>query len=202
MKKVEKSLGALMLNFLQNMENYYSILTEMHRLVQQGIDKRELLLEMSFCPENGKCAPALRDPPEFKVAQTRHYFEGSRPQEPNWFGKGRDCYEGCLLPWLQDLKGHYQAITNDALLVIARSPTQEMMIRPVLLVANGVSKFSSQTLDAFDRATRGDMSELESVFGTDHDITLFIKAKLARQTGSDIESVTDALAEIKASDNK
>lgn len=56
------------------------------------IDKQELVLELDFFATEGS-APALREPPEFKVGITKRYFEGDRPEEPDWFYKGTEVYE-------------------------------------------------------------------------------------------------------------
>lgn len=172
-------------NFVQNKENYYSIMKEILRHSKGGINKKELLLELDFCRSmNGTIAPALREPPEFKVAQARRYFEGSRRAEPDWFGKGTPAYKKCITPWLHDLKTQYQSLTDDHLLIIARAPDQYastvMLINSFKTIqrATGVSKYSSQALDAFDGATNGDVSTLDSVFGKNEDITLFLKSKV------------------------
>jgi len=177
-------------NFVLVEENYYSIMKEILRLSKKGIDKKELLLELDFGPSrDGTVAPALREPPKFKVARAPRYFEGSRKDEPDWFGKGTPAYKACITPWLHDLKTQFQTLTDDHLFVISRGPHPQvgsiMLITPLNATkATGVSKYSSQTLDAIDRAINGgNVSALERALGEDDPLTVFLKSKIEKELG-------------------
>jgi hypothetical protein len=55
---------------------------------ESGLNKSELLLELDFNSNDDEgIAPTLQDPPNFKIAESRGYFERSRPIEPDWFYK-------------------------------------------------------------------------------------------------------------------
>jgi len=151
-KKKGQNLQQMVVSFMDDLSNCYSISKEMVRFLRQGIHPNELLVELSFCPEKGMAAPALRDQPVFKVAQTRHYLEGSRPEEPDWFGKGQPCYRGCLNPVLIDLKNTYQKQSDGICLIFARAPTQSMRLFQIQSIdpVRGVQKWSKQAMEAFD----------------------------------------------------
>lgn len=143
--------------------HYYDYMKEFDRIMREKkIGKLELLLELDLYADEQGSAPALRTPPEFKVGITRRYLEGTRPEEPDWFGKGTnvDRVRACV----QD---QYQRMTSDHLFVIARYPngsTGLYWLRPVS-PTTGIALFSDEAMDAFSRALRDDDSRLGQVYG-------------------------------------
>ena len=60
-------------------DNYFDIMKEVERITRDGtVDKKDLVLEIDFFAVQGS-APALKDPPEFKLGITHRYLEGTRP---------------------------------------------------------------------------------------------------------------------------
>lgn len=170
--KIHRFSEQSVLDFIQN--NYVSILREIVNVSKEtGLKKRELLLELDFYDscKNGKGAPALQDPPKFKIAATKGYLEGSRPNEPDWFYKHEDkkCYEsnvGLIVKGLQDA---YDRLTDKHLLVYARPPSGENcgFYRMQLQAPNTFKQmFSQQTIDAAIKAIDDDdFGPLSSIFG-------------------------------------
>ena len=65
-------------------------------------------MEINFVPDINGCVPALRTLTEFKVKNASGYFEGTRPNEPDWFYRGEDpkVYEENITGIVADLKDH------------------------------------------------------------------------------------------------
>jgi len=152
--------------------NYYDIMKEIIRLTQaESIDKQEVVLELDFYANEGS-APALREPPEFKVGITKRYLEGDRPDEPDWFYKGDDTYyEKNVSAFLAGTTDHYQRMTKNHLLTVTRYASGSSGVYRLMLlssVENGTPLFSDEAYDAFDRAMKDDDSRLEEVFGDNH----------------------------------
>lgn len=88
---------------------------------ETGLKKMDLLLELDFAPDSSGTAPALRHPPEFSVKETRGYYEGSRPNEPDWFYKGhKEVYKKNIKASTDALKDHHGRMTEDHLLCLVR----------------------------------------------------------------------------------
>lgn len=149
------------------MDNYYDIMKEYIRVCEaEDVDKQELVLELDFRAKEGS-APALRDPPEFKVGITSRYLRGDCPDESSWFPQGSDEHEknSGLLACLND---HYRRMTSNHLLTLSRyaSGTINVSRLSVTPNVNAVSLFSDDAFDAFSRALRNDDSRLDEVFGS------------------------------------
>ena len=145
---------------------YYEIVCAMIRKMRMdNMDKKELILELDFY---GASAPALKERPEFKVGMARRYFEGSRPDEPDWFGKGTDFYEENIEGWLAALRDQYNDTTPNHLLVLAREPGGNSGMYSVNLVSDETTMtplFSDEAVDAFERAVMyGDDSRLAGIY--------------------------------------
>ena len=76
-----------------------------------NLTKSDVLLELDFMPDESGTAPALQTPvPNFKVKASRDYFEGERPNEPDWFHKHDDeqVYKSNVEKIVPCLKDHYE----------------------------------------------------------------------------------------------
>ena len=117
------------MNFSQR--NYAKIMKQFVKISNEtGFNKSELFLEVDFMPNkfgNG-IVPALQNPPEFKVASTRDYLEGSRPNEPDWFFKTsknkqeRDLYQKGVHQIIKILQDMYGRMTKNHILCLVRFP--------------------------------------------------------------------------------
>ena len=87
-----------------------------------GLKKGELLLELDFVPDKNGRIPALQNPPDFKIKESRGYFEGARPNEPDWFYKKQDAevYQRNIKPIVAAIKDHYNRLTPSHLLCFVR----------------------------------------------------------------------------------
>ena len=82
-KTYENSQQAL-LNFAQ--KNYADIMERLVKFCEQsGLSKKETVLEIDFQSNDNGVVPAAAG--QFKVGNARLYFEGDRPEEPDWFYK-------------------------------------------------------------------------------------------------------------------
>jgi hypothetical protein len=81
-----------------------------------NLAKSEVLLELDFLPDkDGGSPPALRSPvPDFKVKASRGYFEGERPNEPDWFYKHDDeeTYNKNMKSIIPGLKDYFNRVTE------------------------------------------------------------------------------------------
>ena len=76
-----------------------------------NLTKSDVLLELDFMPDESGTAPALQTPvPNFKVKASRGYFEGERPNEPDWYHKHDDeqVYKSNVEKVLPGLKDRYE----------------------------------------------------------------------------------------------
>ena len=86
-----------------------------------GLSKSDVLLEIDFVPDESGSAPALKYPPEFKVKDTHGYIEGSRPNEPDWFGKSEDVNEyNKVKSLVAGLREQHERMTENNLLCYVR----------------------------------------------------------------------------------
>jgi len=151
MEKVAGGMQQTIMGFINR--NYYNILKEVIAVIdREKVDKKELVLELNFHAEDGS-APALKDPPEFKVGLTRRYLDGSRPDEPDWFYKGDCVYEKNVAGWRAGLEDHYKRMTSNHLLTTARYPSADSGVYRVQLTSEATGKhlFSDEALNAFRR---------------------------------------------------
>ena len=108
-------------------DNYAFILKEIvHVSRETGKGKNELLLELDFHSSSmsNDVAPALKNPPQFKVADSKGYFRGDRPNEPDWFFKKEDkkCYKSNMKSLIKIMEDTYNRLTDDHLMLIVRNP--------------------------------------------------------------------------------
>lgn len=157
--------------FVQN--NYFTVLKEIVKVSSEtGKSKGDLLLELDFydASKNGRGAPALQTPPQFKIADSKGYFEGSRPNEPDWFYKSidRKCYEGNVTGYVKGMKDTYNRLTDHHLFVLVRPPSEGMGVYRLQLQSPTTKNhmFSQQTIDAATKAIQDeDFGPLSSLFG-------------------------------------
>ena len=154
-------------------KNFVPIMKEIVRVTgETGLPKREILLEMDFAtpPQRGGLAPALRDPVEFKVAPARGYFEGDRPDEPDWFYKGQDraCYERNVKAIVPVLKETFERLQDQHLLAFVRSPSGGGGCYRITLQSEETMNplFGQKTVDACRSAIEDeDFSDLMDIVG-------------------------------------
>jgi hypothetical protein len=158
---------------------------------ETGVKKSELLLELDFMPDdNGTNAPALREPPEFKIGEARGYFEGSRPNEPDWFYKKEDkhAYEVNVNNVVSTVKDHFGRMTENHVLVLVRYPGGHACYRLQLQEDNGLQMFSDLALDAFRSAINDeDFGPLSRIF--DESQVRHFKKKFGMPCDSDLDQV-------------
>jgi len=160
------------LSFVKN--NYCSIMKEIVKVTDEtGKTKGDLLLEIDFAtpPGHSGMAPAFKSPPEFTIALAKDYFEGSRPNEPDWFYKNEDrgTYQRNVDNVFRVLKDTYGRLTDDHLLGFIRSPTGDSGCYR-LAFATPIKKqmFSEEAVVASRKAIQDeDFAHLESIFGED-----------------------------------
>jgi hypothetical protein len=101
------------LSFCQ--ENLYQLLVEAYRKTKHyDVKKSELVLEIDFCDK----ATGLHG--EFKIGLTKNYFDGNRPDEPDWFYKKEEVYERNIQGWVMGLRDHYRRVIKYHRLVTCR----------------------------------------------------------------------------------
>lgn len=145
------------LNFARN--NYVDIMVELVSVCDStSLNKGELLLELDFVPSKNGKTPALQDPPVFKIAASRGYFEGSRPNEPNWFYKKEDpkIYQENVKGVAFAIKDQFSRLPPSHLLCLIRYPGGVSCYKISLMGTNGTHLFSDQTVDAFRSAIDDD----------------------------------------------
>jgi len=183
--------------FVEN--NYITILKEIVKVSSEtGKGKGDLLLELDFFDscENGRAAPALQTPPQFKIAESKGYFEGSRPNEPDWFYKSidRKCYEHNIPMYVKSLADTYNRLTDVHLLVLVRPPGNEGVGVYRMQLQSPTTKnhmFSQQTIDAATKAIRQkDFGPLSALFGEGSDDTRRLRRALgAPPDAADLNAV-------------
>mmetsp|Transcript_14247 Transcript_14247/g.16143 ORF Transcript_14247/g.16143 Transcript_14247/m.16143 type:complete len:489 (-) Transcript_14247:583-2049(-) len=147
LSSAKKSENALLMSFL---DKYRMTLGKAFadKMKETGLDMSELLLELNFYAGfdgTGLCtAPSLRDPPEFKIGITKRYFEGDRPDEPDWFRKSDYCppefLEERRESTIANLVEMYKKITSGQYLVFVMQPTG-----PDCMIMMTVKKDGTQT---------------------------------------------------------
>ena len=149
-KKTDATQHSLM-NFAK--ANYAEIMQEIVEVCDEHhLTKGDVLLEVDDMPDDSGLAPALQVPAEFTVARSRGYFEGSRPNEPDWFYKHVDSsvYKSNVKNVIAALKDTYQRLTPDHLLVLMRYSGNVSVSRLQLsdFEGKGAEMFSDKTVDA------------------------------------------------------
>jgi hypothetical protein len=157
------------LNFAQT--NYADIMEGLIECCDEtGLKKEEVLVEIDFSPNEDGTIPALCDPPEFIVNDARGYFEGSRPNEPDWFGKNEDdvmYYKKTIDGFLGKIKETFEKMTSNHLLCAVRYPGGVTVLRLLLQAGQGSGSqmFSDQAMDAYRRALEDqDFGPLSRIF--------------------------------------
>jgi hypothetical protein len=153
------------------LNNYASILREIVEASSEtGLDKCDLLLELDFYNSDNDVAPALRSPPEFEVADSKGYFEGDRPNEPDWFRKNEDkvAYKKNISSFTKVLKDTYNRLTDNHLLLVVRNPDGNAGCYRFNLQSSMTrcQMFSQEVVSAASKALYDDNFEpLTSLFG-------------------------------------
>lgn len=158
-------------------DNYLEILDEIIKVMDEtGLPKEELLLEVTFAPDRAGLVPALKTPAEFSIKDTRGYFEGTRPNEPDWFLKREDpgSYEGYITGILSGLKDQYSRMTPNNLLCLARFPDSCTALRLTLQFPQKKSQmFANTTIHAYRTALdEGDFGPMSRIFDDNHMVWL------------------------------
>ena len=102
-------------------ENHYYIKAELDRVTRQrNVKVQEVCLELDFMVCDG-VAPALKDPPEFKIKLVNDLTEGKRQTEPAWFEALRENgYESQIQGQLKKIQSYSEVMSDGELLVIGR----------------------------------------------------------------------------------
>ena len=135
-----------------------------------GLKKADLLLELDFLPDDNDSAPALRTPPEFKIKEARGCFEGSRPNEPDWFYKNedKDIYKTCIKNVMPGLKDNFERMPDNYMLGFVRYPGGFIgciILERLSDEKNGIHMFSERAFDAFRSAIHdGNFDNLHNIF--------------------------------------
>ena len=98
-----------------------------------GVAKKgHLVLEIDLkSGENGTLPPALKNPPEYKMAPVRGYYENNRPDEPDWFYKNQippSAYENNVNSFIKGLQENLNRMTENDFLCLVRHPANNMGI--------------------------------------------------------------------------
>jgi len=122
-KTFEASQHAV-LNFCQ--KNYAAVMKRIVKVCDEtGLKKGELLLELEIKPnDKSGITLAFLDPPEFKIAEARGYFEGSRPNEPDWFYEKADYdfYHKNISSVVANVKDQFSRMRKSHVLCLVRHP--------------------------------------------------------------------------------
>ena len=181
--------------------NYVEILRKIVDFTSQtGVSKADMLLELDFVAtfpdgRGGGVAPAFKTPPEFKIADTKGYYEGSRPNEPDWFFKNedKDCYEENIPNFIRALKDTYKRMTDIHLLVLVRSPARDFGVYRVQFQSPTTRNqmFSQETVAAATVAIQDkDFGPLTSLFGKNCKVTKLLKREFgAMPDESDLDRI-------------
>lgn len=148
-------------------KNYIKIVDKILDVMEAtGLSKEELLLEVDFKPDSDGYVPALDTPARFQLRDTRGYFEGSRPNEPDWYYKGTDIYENNISKSVTALKDQFRRITTNDLLCISRSADGGVGTYRIKLQSERkrAHLFSTEAINAMRSAQCGDYSRLSDIF--------------------------------------
>jgi len=164
-KSEEKTFNASLEVASNFVKRYYQNI--MKKIVEvcdkTGLTKSDLLLELDFSLDANGFAPALRDPPEFKIKETRRYFEGPRPNLPDWFHKNERNIKGSI----SCLKENFEKMTENHLLCFVHHTGRAACYRIQCRTGgdNGTHMFSEVALDSFRSAIHyKDFDKLTKIF--------------------------------------
>ncbi len=179
-KAVQKESHAkrnCMESFLE--DNYIHIMDKLLSAMKEyALPKEELLVEVDFAVDENGIAPALKSPAEFVIKDTRGYFEGDCPNEPDWFFKNhpefrdhQDRYKSNVKSAMDALKDHYSRMTPNHLLCFTRnSELGGWRIYKLVFQSKqkGKELFSPEALEAFRKAVyENDFSDANHIFDVD-----------------------------------
>lgn len=155
------------MNFAQ--KHYIDIMEKVVEVCDEtGLTKSDILLELDFVPDGSGSAPALRSPPVFTIKESRGYFEGTRPNEPDWFYKNEDdeVYNNNIKFMNAGLKDHYGRMTENHLLCFVRHPGFTSCYRLQLMVEQKRAQmFGEEAMNAFRCAIHDDdFGPLSNIF--------------------------------------
>ena len=147
----------------------------MKRLVEVcdelNITKSEVVLELDFHPDGSGRAPALRPSPDFEVKAARGYFEGDRPNEPDWFYKHVDeeTYKSNVKNVIAGLKDQYSRMTENHLLCFVRQLGGFTSVYKLQMLpgdGSGIQMFGEEALKTFRCAIKDEKYwPLRDLFG-------------------------------------
>ena len=189
-KKIKNTQNTV-LNFAKM--NYQDIMMKLIQVCDtNNWDLSDVLLEVDFKFDLSKgTSPALGNPPEFSIKEAKGYYEGSRPNEPDWFYKKEDMhvYAQNVQNCLDRLKDQHQRSTSNDLLCFARFEGSTPMYRVKLQTAKGVLMFSPEAMTTYRSAmNEKEYEPLARLFGMEHVDSL--KQKLGRSESLDEDSVS------------
>jgi len=154
-KDFEKSVKTSTNSALKVIQTHYvEIMTAfVHACKETELSKIDLMLEIDLMPgKDGSVPPALQDPPVFKIAPTKNYCEGSRPDEPDWFHKGTKYYEDNIRNMVKTIKNHSIRMTPAHVLCVSRFPSGASVDIVHIYSEEGAVMFSDAALEAFKSA--------------------------------------------------
>ncbi len=106
--------------------NHIDIMIQIAKVCNDtGLEKSDLLVEIDFAPdENGGTAPALQNPPKFKVKEAKKYYKDLRPNEPDWFNARNDpgTYESEIESLVTRLRQTHRSVGQQHIFCMARFP--------------------------------------------------------------------------------
>lgn len=116
--------------------NIYLVLAELNRVMcQRNVTAQEVFLELDFMVREG-VAPALQDPPDFKIKLVREFTEGNRPALPDWclLVKGTAEYETKIQGLVKYMQICSEKISDGELLVYSRYDEVNVGFTPLRMV--------------------------------------------------------------------
>lgn len=151
---------------------YISIMKKIIEFFNEtGLDKSEVLVELDFLANDiNDIAPALRNPPDFDVKETRGYIDGARPNEPDWFYKNEDekVYTTNINAVVTEIRDHFSRMTPNHILCFARLPGFTSCFRMQFMVQGGsdAKMFGEEAFNTFRSVMyNGDFDQLSQIFG-------------------------------------
>jgi len=105
-------------------KQYAHVMVKMVKACKEyGLTKNDMLVELDLCINQNGIVPAMQDKPEFKIAPVKDYVEGSRPAEPDWFGKGcGEIYEHSVAFYLRNVKDQHSKLLPIEFLFLIKYP--------------------------------------------------------------------------------
>lgn len=102
---------------------------------QRNVTVHEMFLELDFMVYDG-VAPALLDPPEFKIKLVREFTEGNRPALPDWFSlvMGMDAHTKIIQGEVKQMQASSRKLSDGELLFYCRFDRHYTGFIPLRLV--------------------------------------------------------------------